>query len=74
MRFSPSINAGPRSPAFFAFILFFAGAACSAGRAEMDKTGAESDSVKSKKSLIWSILCPDFGGEPYVEKTIDSSE
>lgn len=55
MRFSPSVNASPRHPAFFAFILVLAVAACSVGRAAMDKTGAESDSVKSNAPSVSQI-------------------
>jgi hypothetical protein len=47
MRYSPSINASPCRLAFLAFLLILAVAACSAGRAEMDKAGAKSDTVKT---------------------------
>lgn len=55
MRFSPSINASRRSPAFFALILVLAVAACSAGRAQGDKAGAEPHSVKTDAPSVSEV-------------------
>ena len=55
MRYSPSINDSPCCQAFLAFILVLAVAACSTGRTEMDKAGAEVDAVETAAPSVNNV-------------------